>query len=159
MATTVKTIDRLRVASGVVIARREKEHDRTTALMKGLESTARLSQKRRRSGIWIVAGMISIFLLSSGCAVGPDFKKPTAMVADEWTESGDPHVVRRKNADYSKWWTLFDDPTLDKLIDIAYRQNLPLQVAGLRILQARANLGIAVGEQYPQTQEATGGLV
>ena len=91
--------------------------------------------------------------------MGPDFERPTATVADEWVESGDPHVVRRKNADYSKWWTLFNDPTLDTLIEIAYRQNLPLQVAGLRILEARANLGIAIGEQYPQTQEATGNLL
>jgi outer membrane protein TolC len=42
------------------------------------------------------------------------------------------------------------------LIDTAYSENLPLQIAGLRILEARARLGIAVGQQYPQFQAAVG---
>lgn len=52
-----------------------------------------------------------------------------------------------------KWWTDFADPALNHLIDIAYQQNLPLQIAGVRIMEARARLGFAVGEQYPQMQE------
>ena len=42
------------------------------------------------------------------------------------------------------------------MIQLAYRQNLPLQIAGLRIMEARARLGIAIGQQYPQQQEAFG---
>jgi NodT family efflux transporter outer membrane factor (OMF) lipoprotein len=45
---------------------------------------------------------------------------------------------------------------LNALIDTAYNQNLPLQIAGLRIFEARAQLGIATGLQYPQTQLAGG---
>jgi NodT family efflux transporter outer membrane factor (OMF) lipoprotein len=45
---------------------------------------------------------------------------------------------------------------LDTLIDTAYAQNLPLQIAGLRILEARAELGIATGQLYPQVQQASG---
>jgi len=48
------------------------------------------------------------------------------------------------------WWKAFDDPALDSLIELAYHQNLSLQVAGLRILEARAQLGIAIGQQYPE---------
>jgi NodT family efflux transporter outer membrane factor (OMF) lipoprotein len=55
-----------------------------------------------------------------------------------------------------EWWKIFNDPVLDTLIDKAYQQNLPLQIAGLRIFEARAQLGIAVGLQYPQTQTAGG---
>ncbi|MGD8619485.1 MAG: efflux transporter outer membrane subunit, partial [Gammaproteobacteria bacterium] len=51
-----------------------------------------------------------------------------------------------------------NDPVLNTLIQQAYEQNLPLQVAGLRIMQARAQLGIAIGSQYPQVQEAAGSL-
>ena len=44
----------------------------------------------------------------------------------------------------------FNDPTLDRLVELAYQQNLPLQIAGLRIVEARAQLGVATGQQYPQ---------
>lgn len=49
-------------------------------------------------------------------------------------------------------WRSFHDPTLDQLVLSAYHQNLPLQAAGVRIMEARAQLGIAVGNQYPQVQ-------
>ena len=51
----------------------------------------------------------------------------------------------------------FNDPALDRLIEVAYRQNLPLQIAGLRILEARAQLGIAHGQQWPSNPGAIGG--
>ncbi len=47
------------------------------------------------------------------------------------------------------WWKTFQDPALDRLIDVAYHQNLSLQLAGLRIFEARAELGVAIGEQLP----------
>ena len=50
----------------------------------------------------------------------------------------------------------FNDPVLDSLIYTAYRQNLSLRVAGFRILEARALRGIAVGELFPQSQQAFG---
>src|SRR6185369_1348540 len=37
-------------------------------------------------------------------------------------------------------------------------QNLPLQIAGLRIVEARAQLGFASGKQFPQVQELTGNV-
>jgi NodT family efflux transporter outer membrane factor (OMF) lipoprotein len=57
------------------------------------------------------------------------------------------------------WWRSLHDPVLDKLVDLAYRQNLGLQIAGLRILEARAQLGIARGFMYPTNQNpiASGG--
>jgi len=55
-------------------------------------------------------------------------------------------------------WTAFEDETLNELIATAVIENLPLQIAGIRIFEARAQLGIAVGRQYPQLQEARGGL-
>ena len=50
------------------------------------------------------------------------------------------------------WWRGFNDPALDQLVDLAYRQNLQLQVAGLRILEARAQVAVATGMQFPQFQ-------
>jgi NodT family efflux transporter outer membrane factor (OMF) lipoprotein len=45
------------------------------------------------------------------------------------------------------------------LIQIAYNQNLTLVAAGTRVLQARAELGVAIGEFYPQIQHGTGSML
>ena len=70
-------------------------------------------------------------------------------------ESADA-TIAHEHADYSAWWTLFDDPTLATLVETAYRQNPSLQAAGARVLEAEASRGIAIGTLYPQIQEAAG---
>jgi NodT family efflux transporter outer membrane factor (OMF) lipoprotein len=101
-------------------------------------------------------GLIALAIVFSGCTlVGPDYVKPTAPEAKEWLESADPKI-ESKEADFSDWWTVFKDPVVNDLIEAAYQQNLTLQIAGLRIYEARAQLGIAFGFQYPQTQQALG---
>jgi NodT family efflux transporter outer membrane factor (OMF) lipoprotein len=101
-------------------------------------------------------GLIGLVLLLGGCAmVGPDYVKPTPPEPDKWLESESPQI-ESKEADFSEWWTVFSDPVLNDLIQAAYQQNLPLQIAGLRIYEARAQLGIAFGFQYPQTQQGIG---
>ncbi len=72
-------------------------------------------------------------------------------------ERGDPRVDSSQTIDET-WWTVFDDPALERLIETAYRQNLPLVSAGARVLQARAQLAVAVGQFYPQTQQAFGSI-
>ena len=69
-------------------------------------------------------------------------------------EEHEPQV--RSGPEPRLWWTVFGDPVLDHLVRLAYEQNIPLRVAGARIYQARARLGIAIGEQYPQVQQAVG---
>jgi NodT family efflux transporter outer membrane factor (OMF) lipoprotein len=59
-------------------------------------------------------------------------------------------------AQTANWWQTFQDPALDRLIQTAYRQNLTLRVAGMRVLEARAQRGIAVGGLFPQAQAVTG---
>jgi len=94
-------------------------------------------------------------LALGGCAVGPDFVPPLAEVQEKWIESGDKRVASNSDVK-SHWWRAFNDPTLDRLIECAYEQNLPVQVAGLRILEARAQLGVAIGDLYPQMQQGVG---
>lgn len=94
----------------------------------------------------------------SGCAlVGPDFHTPPAAVSGNWIDSGDERIGAGPVVSRA-WWKVFNDPVLDGLIERAYRENLSLRIAGTRVLQARAQLGIAVGEFYPQTQYASGNL-
>jgi NodT family efflux transporter outer membrane factor (OMF) lipoprotein len=106
-----------------------------------------------RIGLMATAGL---FLLAGCKTVGPDFEKPEAPVADNWLEAEDKRVDTSTSV-YQDWWSVFEDPVLSSLIDTAYEQNLSLQVAGLRVMAARAQLGIATGLKYPQSQSVGGG--
>src|SRR5580704_6698083 len=93
--------------------------------------------------------------VQNGFKVGPNYRKPDAAVAGNWIDAADKRV-RTESDDLSKWWAVFNDPVLNDLVCYAYNQNLTLREAGYRVLQARAQLGIAVGEIFPQSQAMTG---
>ncbi len=96
----------------------------------------------------IIVGLICL-LAASGCMVGPDYARPRVPLASNWTTTGDPRLATNAAVDVI-WWTSFNDPTLDRLIRLAHRQNLSLQIAALRIREARSQVGVAVGELYPR---------
>ena len=98
---------------------------------------------------WTVP-LVGAVLTLTGCLVGPNYKKPVLKANDTWNVTS-PQISTQAATD-TAWWKAFNDPTLDQLIQLAYNQNLTLQVAGLRIMEARAVLGIATGHQYPQTE-------
>ena len=78
----------------------------------------------------------------NGFKVGPNYCPPAAPVASQWIDYADPRV-KEEEEHLAHWWTVFNDPTLDSLIQTAYQQNLTLRAAGARILEARALRGIA----------------
>lgn len=92
--------------------------------------------------------------LSACTPLGSDFVKPEAPRLADW--SNENPAISRATVEHQDWWTVFKDPDLDRLIETAYKQNLSLQIAGLRILEARARLGIAIGDRYPQVQQLSG---
>ena len=95
-------------------------------------------------------------LLGSACTmIGPDYRTPDAAVPEQWSDKPDS-VFNSQLSARDHWWEVFDDPVLDKLIQTAYDQNLSLQIAGLRVLEARAQLGIVTGSLYPQSQTMSG---
>jgi NodT family efflux transporter outer membrane factor (OMF) lipoprotein len=93
--------------------------------------------------------------VANGFKVGPNYCRPAAAVADQWIESNDPSVSTAPPRDEA-WWRVFRDPVLDSLIEAAYQENLTLRVAGLRILEVRAQRNLVAGELFPQSQEAFG---
>jgi len=104
---------------------------------------------------WRIFASLFLLVVMGGCiTLGPDFTNPEAPIATSW-QTKDASLTEDPR-EQAEWWKLFNDPALDTLIQTAYRQNLPLQVAGLRIVEARAQLGIAVGSLFPQTQQAFG---
>ena len=126
-----------------------------------MASSAHSRRQLLRSSATLGAGLL--FLALCGCTslseyvhngfkVGPNYQTPSAARAPDWIDAADKRV-RSESDDLSKWWTVFNDPVLDGLIDDTYRQNLTLRQAGERVLQARAQLGIATGNLFPQTQQ------
>lgn len=87
--------------------------------------------------------------------VGPEYVRPGAAVADDWIEAEDTHLSDSVAVD-PQWWSTLNDPVLDGLIETAYGQNLSLREAGWRVMQARSFRAIAVGNLFPQSQQAFG---
>lgn len=98
------------------------------------------------------AAMAAAFLWVTGCAVGPDYLPPEADTPDDWQLADDAELSTAV-ADDPEWWKTFNDPALDTVVERARSQNLSLRIAGLRILEARALLGIADGQRFPQRQQ------
>jgi len=89
--------------------------------------------------------------LLCGCAVGPNYKKPTVDtpgvyrgLTQEEAASNDPRSLGN-----DKWRDVFQDEQLRELIRTALQQNYDLRIAAARVLQARAFVGITRADQFP----------
>jgi len=89
--------------------------------------------------------------------VGPDFVEPETPVPGDWASVQDAGL-QATHYELVEWWTVFNDPVLDQLVELAQQQNYSLELAGLKVLESRAQLGIATGTRYPQQQLAAGGI-
>ena len=91
-------------------------------------------------------------LFLSACAVGPDYEKPEIDTPDvyRFTDEEASDVIN------SHWWTQFEDPVLDELIDEALRANLDVRTAAARVEQFAARLNITRSEYFPQVGYGVG---
>jgi len=101
-----------------------------------------------------ISGLL-LGILTACAPVGPDFVRPETTVAPQWLLASQDEF-KTEPEELIEWWRVFDDPDLIELIELAHLNNNNLKIAGLRVLEARAALGIAVGNQYPQSQITTG---
>lgn len=88
----------------------------------------------------------------AGCTVGPDYTRPeTALPAAYNTDSlVAASAQHARNPEIKRdWWTLFDDPTLNRLESLALTNNADLQIALARIAQAEGLAMQAGAAQYP----------
>ncbi len=98
--------------------------------------------------------LIIFCLLLNSCLVGPHYKEPLKPAARSWKKNN--AVVKTAPAQTANWWDVFHDPTLTALIHQGYQNNLTLQSAAVRVLQARAQLAQSVGGLFPQQQALIG---
>ncbi|MEQ3493338.1 TolC family protein [Vibrio sp. SSH13-20] len=103
--------------------------------------------------------ILSVLGLSACTTLGPDYVHPeqTALPSD-WSLEKAAQDTQQSKQKLQQWWQQFNDPTLNQLVEMASQQNLDLEAAGLRIVQARSLLGISTGLQYPQVQTVSGNL-
>ena len=102
------------------------------------------------------AGTMLCILFLSGCMkVGPEFALPPQPLPEQWSEADLRHAFRG-DATSAEWWTHFHDPSLSALVLRARRESPTVETALLRVAQARALYGQAVGRLFPQQQALTG---
>jgi len=94
-------------------------------------------------------------VLIAGCArpftVGPDYVPPQPATPDAWHQELTRGLAEGK-ADLQTWWTTLGDPVLEDLIRRARQGNLSLKEAVARVWEARARVGIARGEWFPEAE-------
>ncbi len=92
-----------------------------------------------------------IALLLSGCAVGPNYKRPSVNVPGTYREAIPQEATQpaAESIGDQKWWEVFQDPQLQDLIRTALQQNYDVRIAATRILQAQAQVGITRADQLP----------
>ena len=87
-------------------------------------------------------------LLLAGCAVGPNYKRPQVAVPNQWTVAP-ARGTSAKAIEKEDWWSSFQDPELNSLIERAAAQNLDFKLALDRVEEARAVRGVARSGYFP----------
>ena len=97
-----------------------------------------------------------LLIMATACTtLGPEYKEPEVTWLNDWQPDfyGLSNNTQQATQDLRFWWLLFDDPVLNELITMARRDNPSLRIAGLRILESRAALGMANSTSLPQLQQ------
>ena len=92
-----------------------------------------------------------ITLLLSGCAVGPNYKRPSVNVPGTYRGASPQEATQpaEESLGDQKWWEVFEDQQLQDLIHTALQQNYDVRIAAARILEARAQVGITRADGLP----------
>jgi outer membrane protein, multidrug efflux system len=89
----------------------------------------------------------ALLLLATGCAVGPDYKRPSTQAPQSYR--GAAEADGAESLADKDWAQVFPDPVIAELIETALAQNQDVLIAAARIEQAGAQLGITRADQLP----------
>ncbi len=92
-------------------------------------------------------------IVFTGCAVGPNYKRPQVAAPTAWKEAG---AATNAITLPTEWWTIFNDAELNRLEAHAIEANQDLKRAVARVTEARAIARISEADVYPQVT-ASGG--
>jgi len=121
--------------------------------------TKTLRQRPARRGLTTPFAAPLLAILLAGCAVGPDYQRPEFELPQDWRAAPPTSAEPARQADTAgeRWWSLYADPVLDRLIDEALAHNADAAVAAARVLEARAVAGITDADLYPTVSAGLSG--
>src|SRR6202050_2572482 len=93
--------------------------------------------------------LLAIVVLLTGCAVGPNHKRPTVNVPTDYRDSTAAQTDTASSLGNEKWWDVYQDPVLVQLVHTALQQNYDVRIAATRVLEAQAQVGITRANQLP----------
>src|SRR2546425_3399796 len=93
-----------------------------------------------------LATVLVVVGLLSGCTVGPNYRRPEVIMPADWRNAPE----QRDSLGDLGWWDIFQDRALHELLSTAVVANRDVQVAVARVLESRAQLGVARAAQFPQ---------
>ncbi|TPG22632.1 efflux transporter outer membrane subunit [Sphingomonas koreensis] len=93
----------------------------------------------------------------AGCTVGPNFERPAAPSQSGYLSPSDrtpvpaagPTALAGQGPDL-RWWTAFNSPQLNDLVDQAIAHNASLEASNATLAAARQEVAAARGRQLPQ---------
>lgn len=87
----------------------------------------------------------------AACKLGPNYARPELPAPQTFRDSSARDTTRRDSTFGDlPWWRVFRDTTFQRLIRVALAENLDVQIAAERVLEAEAQLGITRADLYPQ---------
>ena len=107
------------------------------------------SQSKRRASLSRLLLAVSLAGVLAGCAVGPDYQRPevtlpaTFKQMDGWTQ-----VQPAAPMNDDRWWTRYQDSTLDALVAQVDTANQDLAQAEARYRQALTFIASARAERW-----------
>jgi outer membrane protein, multidrug efflux system len=90
----------------------------------------------------IIAIALAAMLLA-GCTLGPNYSRPGVDLPEDFG------VAQAAVPAPERWWAVFEDPVLDRLVGEALAANRDLRAAAERIEQARAQVAITRADEWP----------
>jgi multidrug efflux system outer membrane protein len=100
--------------------------------------------------------LLTIAVLLAGCAVGPNYKRPTVNVPTDYRDSMASQTTAAFSLGNDNWWQVYQDPVLVQLIHTALQQNYDVRIAATRVLEAQDQLGIVRANQLPSASLGAG---
>lgn len=110
-----------------------------------------MARRNTAFSVLLARGVIAALAASAmtGCTtLGPDFVLPEERWTEEWRSAAVAELPTAEPTTY--WWEQFNDPALTAIVTAAEANNNNIKIAGLRVLEARAQLAGADALRLPQ---------
>jgi len=94
----------------------------------------------------------SLALALAACSLAPKYERPALELPQAWKESAPRY------AEDGRWWRIYNDDSLNKLVEEGFASNADLAIAAARIDEARGILAEIEGGYYPTLDARAGAL-